>query len=253
MLYSRTIGTGKDLVLLHGWGFNSNLFNDFVRRYKNKNQYRITVIDLPGHGRSDDVEGGIGEWCDEIIKILPDNPILVGWSLGGLLAINIANTIRLSQLILLASSPKFVTSDDWNYGIDADNFRQFSATLSLNLAKGLKRFVSLQSKNKAQLKSLNQSIDALPATAMALNQGLNILLDCDFRQQFEQLKIPIRIILGQQDTLIPIHIAKWYERQNIPVTILASGHLPFLHPDFELRIIPFIKTNDTKSTNYCPF
>ncbi len=235
MLYSSSIGTGKDLVLLHGWGFNSDLFNAFVECYKN--HYRITVIDLPGHGRSDIVEGGIDKWCDEIIKILPSNPILLGWSLGGLLAINIANKIKLSHLVLLASSPKFVTTDNWNYGIDADNFHQFSATLSLNLSKGLKRFVSLQSENKAQLKSLNQSIDTFPATATGLKQGLDILLNSDLRQQFKQLKIPTQIILGKQDTLIPINIAKWYKQQNTSVIILETGHLPFLHQDFELRII----------------
>ncbi|HBA27897.1 MAG TPA: alpha/beta hydrolase, partial [Gammaproteobacteria bacterium] len=42
MLYSSTIGIGPDLVLLHGWGFNSELFNDLIDRYKN--QYRITMI-----------------------------------------------------------------------------------------------------------------------------------------------------------------------------------------------------------------
>ncbi|RUA05080.1 MAG: alpha/beta hydrolase [Gammaproteobacteria bacterium] len=235
MLYSRTTGTGKDLVLLHGWGFNSDLFNDLIARYQN--QYQITVIDLPGHGRSSVVNGDLDKWCDEIIKLLPDNPILLGWSLGGLLAINIANKVNVSQLILLASSPNFVKTVGWHYGIDADNFRQFSDTLSLNLSKGLKRFVSLQSQNKTQLKSLNQSIDTLPATTIALNQGLKILLQSDLRQQFEQLDIPIQVVLGKQDTLIPIEIAKWYKQKNTSVTILDTGHLPFLHPDFELRII----------------
>lgn len=235
MLYSDTIGTGKDLVLLHGWGFNSDLFNPLVEQYKS--QYRITVIDLPGHGRSDNVDGGIDEWCDEIITILPDNPILLGWSLGGLLAINIATKVKLSQLILLASSPKFVKTNDWFYGVDEDNFHQFSDALSLNLSKGLKRFVSLQSKEKIQLKSLNQSIDTLPATITALNQGLNILLMSDLRHQFRRLKIPLQIILGERDTLIPISIAKWYKQQNISVTTLDTGHLPFLHQNFELRII----------------
>jgi carboxylesterase BioH (pimeloyl-CoA synthesis) len=92
MLYSSTIGSGPDLVLLHGWGFNSELFNDLIDQYKN--QYRITKIDLPGHGRSDNVDGGLNEWCNEIIKILPNNPILLGWSLGGLLAIKIATQIK---------------------------------------------------------------------------------------------------------------------------------------------------------------
>ena len=48
MLYSSAIGTGKDLVLLHGWGFNADLFNDLIKTHKE--QYRITKIDLPGHG-----------------------------------------------------------------------------------------------------------------------------------------------------------------------------------------------------------
>lgn len=235
MLYSRTIGTGKNLVLLHGWGFNGDLFNPLIEQCKN--QYRITIIDLPGHGRSDNVEGGIEEWCDSIIKILPDNPILLGWSLGGLLAINIANKIKLSKLILLAVSPKFVKTDDWTHGIGADNFRQFSTALSLNLSKGLKRFVSLQMDNKTQLKLLNHSIDTLPATSVALEQGLDILLTTDLRQAFSQLKIPIQIILGKRDTLIPINVQKWYEQQKKSVTILDTGHLPFLHPNFELRII----------------
>ena len=96
MLYSSTTGIGQDLVLLHGWGFNSELFNDLVEKYKH--QYRITKIDLPGHGRSDEVNGGLNEWCDEIIKILPNNPTLLGWSLGGLLAINIANKYQYPSL-----------------------------------------------------------------------------------------------------------------------------------------------------------
>lgn len=235
MLYNQTIGQGKSLVLLHGWGFNAELFNNLVVQYQD--QYRITKIDLPGHGHSDEIKGGIEQWCDAIIRILPHNPILLGWSLGGLLAINIARKIKISQLILLASTPKFIKDNDWNYGIDMDNFEQFSNILQSNLSKGLKRFISLQTDNKAQLKSLNHFIDVLPASRDALNQGLNILLTTDLRKQFKQLTIPLQVILGNQDTLIPVNIIKWYEIQNISVTMLNSGHFPFLHPDFELSII----------------
>jgi len=232
MLYSSTTGTGPDLVLLHGWGFNSELFNDLIDQYKN--EYRITKIDLPGHGRSDDVRGGLNEWCDEIIKILPDNPTLLGWSLGGLLAINIATKIKISKLILVASTPRFVRSDDWPYGINENNFRQFSDALELNLSKGLKRFASLQTEDKTQLKALNQSIDALPASTQALNQGLEILLNTDLVDKFEQLKIPIEVILGNHDTLVPYRISNWYDKAKIKTQVLNTGHLPFLHKDFAL-------------------
>ena len=232
MLYSESIGTGPDLVLLHGWGFNSDLFNPLVEKYKH--QYRITKIDLPGHGRSTQTNAGLEAWCDEIIKILPKNPILLGWSMGGLLAINIATKVKISQLILVASTPKFVQSRDWTFGIEAENFHQFSQALNLNLSKGLKRFVSLQTQDKATLKSLNRAIDFYPATTEALNQGLEILLKTDLTNELKQLSTITKGVLGARDTLVPKSIKLWYDQMHIPVGILPTGHLPFLHPDFEL-------------------
>lgn len=232
MLYSSTIGTGQDLVLLHGWGFNSELFNNLINKYKD--QYRITVIDLPGHGRSNNTDNGIDNWCDEIIRILPENPILLGWSLGGLLAINIANKIPISELILLASTPNFVNNENWEFGINKDNFQQFADTLQINLSKGLKRFISLQTKDKSQLKSLNKSIEKYPATAQALNQGLEILLTSDLTKEFKNLTVPIKVFLGNYDTLVPQKISNWYDKNHTKTQILNTGHLPFLDDNFEL-------------------
>jgi len=232
MLYSQTTGTGPDLVLLHGWGFNSELFNELFEKYKG--QYRITKIDIPGHGRSDDVAGGLNEWCDEIIKILPKNPILLGWSLGGILAINIAQKVALSKLILISSSPNFTNDKNWSFGIDKNNFTQFSNTLNINLAKGLKRFISLQTKDKTKIKELNQAIKKYPASQKSLNQGLEILLNSDLTSTFLSLNIPIKIILGKYDTLVPNNIQTWYETHGAIVDVLKSGHLPFLDKNFNL-------------------
>ncbi len=232
MLYSRTIGVGDNLVLLHGWALSGDCFKNLVRQYKTR--YRITIIDLPGHGRSDVVAGGIDEWCAEIIQQLPKKPTLLGWSLGGLLAINIAQQIKLSKLILLAATPKFVNNSNWNYGVDAMNFQMFSNVLESNLSQGLKRFINLQTSHKEQIKSLYQAIDELPANPQALNQGLDILLNSDLRQQLKQLNVPVHVILGNLDLLVPVSIVEWYMAQNIPTTVLDTGHLPFLHKNFSI-------------------
>ena len=87
MLYSSTYGAGEDLVLLHGWGFSGSVFDKFIEKYKNS--FRITTIDLPGHGKSKSLDS-ISSWSKEIAKIIPKNSILIGWSLGGLIAIEIA-------------------------------------------------------------------------------------------------------------------------------------------------------------------
>ncbi|MBE8189524.1 MAG: alpha/beta fold hydrolase [Candidatus Thioglobus sp.] len=232
MLYSQTSGSGEDLVLLHGWGFSADLFADLVAKYQHK--YRLTVIDLPGHGRSDEVAGGAENWCAEIINNLPTNPILLGWSLGGLLAISIARQLPLKGLILVACSPNFIQNKHWNFGIPADNFRQFNTNLKADFSKGLRRFVSLQSNNKKQIKALNQSISRFPASTQALNQGLEILLNTNLLDEFQQLKIPIKVILGENDTLVPSQISAWYKACGVDVKILKTGHLPFLDENFQL-------------------
>ena len=245
MLHSNTQGFGVDLVLLHGWGFNSELFNTLVDDYKN--QCRITIIDLPGHGRSSNVDGGLNEWCDEIIKILPKNPILLGWSLGGLLAINIASKITLSKLILVASTPNFIQTKNWIFGIESGDFEQFSSALQLNLSKGLKRFISLQTKDKSTLKTLNKVIEQYPATIQALNQGLEILLNTNLNNQFKKLSIPIEVVLGKYDTLVPVKIDHWYHQNNIKTQVLHTGHLPFFHQDFVLPSMLEVKYNPSNT------
>ncbi len=81
---------------------------------------------------------------------------------------------------------------------------------------------------------LNQSIDEFPATTIALNQGLEILLTTDLLDEFSQLQIPIKVALGDHDTLVPYRISNWYDKAKIKTQVLNTGHLPFLHKDFTL-------------------
>ena len=232
MLWHRTVGKGKNLVLLHGWAFNSDVFQALVIKYKK--DYCITVIDLPGHGRSPDLDGGIHTWCNEIIKFIPEKSILLGWSLGGLLSIFIANKIKLNELILVASSPCLVNNDNWNLGIKNEIFDQFVINLKTDSTKALKRFVSLQSKNKSQINELHKSIQKYPASQSALDNGLEIIINSDLRTQYKNILTPKKCILGTHDTLIPSKIQGWYEDNGSKTHIIKTGHLPFLEKNFEI-------------------
>ena len=232
MLWHRTVGKGPNLVLLHGWAFNSDVFQALVIKYKK--DYRITVIDLPGHGRSPDLDGGIDIWCNEIIKFIPEKSILLGWSLGGLLSIFIANKIKLNELILVASSPCLVNNDNWNLGIKNEVFDQFVINLKTDSTRALKRFVSLQSKNKSQINELHKSIQKYPASQSALDNGLEIIINSDLRSQYKNILTPKKCILGAHDTLVPIKIQDWYEDNDSKTHIIKTGHLPFLEKNFEI-------------------
>ena len=232
MLWHRTVGDGPSLVLLHGWAFNSDIFHSLVDKYKAN--FRVTVIDLPGHGRSNDIDGDIESWCNEIIKLIPEKSTLVGWSLGGLLSTYLASKIDLKKLILVAATPCLVNNESWNYGINTEIFNQFAINLKNDSTKSLKRFVNLQSKDKSQLQELYKSIQKYPVSMSALNNGLEIIINSDLRDNYEKLTITKAVILGSLDTLVPVKIKEWYDEAGSTTSVIRSGHLPFLNKDFKL-------------------
>ena len=232
MLWHKTVGDGPSLVLLHGWAFNSDIFQSLIDKYKAN--YRITVIDLPGHGRSRDIDGNIESWCNELTKLIPEQSILLGWSLGGLLSTYIASQIEISKLILVAATPCLINNENWNYGISSEVFDQFAINLKNDSTKSLKRFVSLQSKDKSQLQELYKSIQKYPPSYSALNTGLEIIINSDLRDIYKDIEVPKTTILGSLDTLVPVKIKEWYEAVGSQTSIIRSGHLPFIDKDFKL-------------------
>ncbi len=230
MLWYKTFGSGKNIVLLHGWGFNARIFKPLA--YKLAKDFKVTIIDLPGHGKSDIIKGGIDKWSEAIMPIMPNNATIIGWSLGGLLAIKIATLIGIKNLLLVASSPKFVKQDKWQYGIDRAIFSEFSQSLNINIEKTLKRFIFLQTKEKKTITILNNYIDNNPADPYALEQGLDMIINCDLIKEFLALNCDKSVVLGKYDTIVPNKIANFYKENNIATHILNCGHIPFLDSDF---------------------
>jgi pimeloyl-[acyl-carrier protein] methyl ester esterase len=231
-LYKKTFGEGQALVLLHGWGFNSSIFENM-----DLHKFKTTLIDLPGHGQSPVIEGDINTWVNEIIKLIPKNAILCGWSLGGLLAIKIAEKIKLKQLILLATTPCFINSETWQYGIDKTIFEDFYQNLQQDFNKTLKTFTLLQTNNRTTAKNLYQQIKLYKVHPKALKTGLDILLNNNLSENLQNLDCDIKVVLGEKDQLVPIKIKQWYQQQNIECVTYASGHLPFLTDGFSLPTI----------------
>ncbi|MDE2197215.1 MAG: alpha/beta fold hydrolase, partial [Gammaproteobacteria bacterium] len=49
-IYTQTVGRGPDLVLVHGWGVHGGIWDTLLPALVQ--HYRITCVDLPGHGYS---------------------------------------------------------------------------------------------------------------------------------------------------------------------------------------------------------
>jgi pimeloyl-[acyl-carrier protein] methyl ester esterase len=251
--HTETFGEGKPIVMVHGWSMHGGIWRNFAKELSKT--FRVTLVDLPGHGHSQPVNPFSLESVSRLlVEVIPDHQACwLGWSLGAEIVIEIANRFpeRVSQLILLAGTPCFVGNDSWP-GIQAKVLESFAESLNLDSQGTLLRFLSLQIKGESNpkqvLQDLKRSIFEYPAPDQrTLQEGLQILKQTDLRQAFAELKIPVAAVLGELDTLVPV--AAGQKMQSLLphmelATIPRAGHVPFLSHQSELveTICGFMET-----------
>ncbi|WKX26625.1 pimeloyl-ACP methyl ester esterase BioH [Tatumella ptyseos] len=249
-LYTQHYGQGiQPLVLLHGWGLNSQVW-DFILTPLSPH-FSITVIDLPGYGRSQPSDPlSLDEMASHIAPYIPSQSVVLGWSLGGLVAAQLAIDFKekIKQLIFVASSPCFSERGEWP-GITPQVLDNFQTQLATDFRRTIERFIALQSlgTENASLntRTLKQSIIDQPQASLAvLNRGLSILQHDDLRQKISSIAAPTLRIYGALDSLVPrksiaLTDKLWPASQSI--VIEHAAHAPFIsHPqEFCEAIIKF--------------
>jgi pimeloyl-[acyl-carrier protein] methyl ester esterase len=237
----RVEGAGPALVLLHGWAMHSGLFAplaDALRRH-----YTLHLVDLPGHGRArtDERPFALAPVAAGLAAMLP-RAIWLGWSLGGLVALQAAQAHpwRVRGLAMLAAPPRFCRGADWPAGMDPAVFEQFAADLDRDYAGTLDRFLALEAQGsdhmRAELRTLRQQVHAVGDPApRALAEGLAILHDADLREGLPRLAMPSLWIGGRRDRLVApaaMQAAAASAPGATHVEIAGAGHAPFLtHAD----------------------
>ncbi|KFZ37550.1 pimelyl-ACP methyl ester esterase [Shewanella mangrovi] len=238
-LFSQTVGSGRPLVLLHGWGVNSSIFLPLIEQL---DQYSCIAIDLPGFGESQVIEGGFDAWVAALATQIPPQSIVLGWSLGGLLATRLAQRypLQIAGLITVASSPCFLaqTEQQWP-GIAAPVLTQFELQLQQDLGKTVERFLALQAMGSVtardDIKRIRELVLAKPQPqALALAQGLEMLRSIDLRDSLATLNCPWLRIWGKLDGLVPRKVISLLQSEGdiTDVLINKASHAPFIsHTD----------------------
>jgi pimeloyl-[acyl-carrier protein] methyl ester esterase len=239
-IHVEIIGQGQPLVMLHGWAMHSGVWRGFAEKLAQ--HWQIICLDLPGHGHSEVVTPfSLENVGDALLQAIPvQHFILLGWSLGATVAMSMAerHPERVQKLIVLAGNPHFVQADDWP-GVKSEVLDAFIELLKTDVQQTLIRFLALQvnglSHGKALLQSLKLALQACPPPQIAtLQAGLDILKNSDLRQFIQENHLPVSLILGDKDTLIPLATSQALQRlnPNIGLHVLeGAGHAPFLsHP-----------------------
>lgn len=229
----------EDLVLVHGWGLHAIVFDDIVPALLE--HFRVTVVDLPGMGQSPlpNDEYTLDFLADQIASVMPERAHVLGWSLGGLVALNLAqrHAQRVASVVTVATTPRFTRADDWPRAMRPEILRTFAEVCEEDFEGTLVRFLALNCKDSenmredvARLKEILYFC-GLPARR-ALIEGLVILADTDLRTALSALSQPLLMVFGERDNIVPVtlvdDIRPLLNEHGETAVIERVSHVPFL-------------------------
>ncbi|OAT42382.1 BioH family biotin synthesis protein [Enterobacter soli ATCC BAA-2102] len=226
-------------MLLHGWGLNAEVWHCVSAELAS--HFTLHLVDLPGFGRSHGYQAmSLDEMAQHVLDAAPQNAIWLGWSLGGLVASQIALTHpeRVQALVTVASSPCFSARDAWP-GIKPDVLAGFQQQLSEDFQRTVERFLALQTMGtetaRQDARTLKNTVLSLPMPDVeVLNGGLEILKTVDLREPLATLALPHLRIYGYLDGLVPRKVVPLLDTlwpQSESHVVAKAAHAPFIsHP-----------------------
>ncbi len=242
-LWWQTSGEGKThLVLVHGWGLNAAVWQGITAQLSP--HFTLHLVDLPGFGRSQNYGAmTLEEMANVVLQQAPERAVWMGWSLGGLVAsqVALAEPSRVDALVTVASSPCFQANEHEGWpGIKGSVLQGFQQQLSEDFRRTVERFLALQTLGTASARqdarALKEVVLSQPfPTPEVLNGGLAILEQVDLREALDNLNVPFWRLYGYLDGLVPRKAAQILDsrwQRSASVVFPKAAHAPFIsHPD----------------------
>ena len=228
----RHTGTGSPVILMHGWGCDSSTLGLFER--VGAEHHEVFNIDLPGFGKSDEppTDWGVEEYVqmlEEFVSLLNlDNPIVLGHSFGGRVAILYSSRNPVRKLVL-GDAAGVKPRRSLKYYMKVYSFK-FAKWLYPNIV-GRKRAAEIIE----QMRSRRGSYDYNRCSPV-MRRVMVKVVNTDLREHMPKIKAPTLLIWGEEDTATPMRDAQ-IMRKLIPNTGLVSfpgaGHFSFVDNPFQ--------------------
>ena len=210
-------GEGKDILLLHGWGQNIEMMKPLGDNFSDR--FRITILDLPGFGESDepkrtwkidDYELLLEEFVE---KVKIKKPIVIGHSFGGRLAIRYSARNPIEKLVLFGSPCIRI---------------QENLPLKVKILKGLKKLPGMNSFGEYMKKYIGSR--DYKAASPVMRQTLVEVVNEDLSKYAREIEEPALLIWGNNDIEAPLNEAKELEKIMVDAAliVLPGTHYAYL-------------------------
>jgi len=239
-------GDGPAIVFLHGWSLGKEAFAK--QRRELSERYRVVIPDMRGHGNSkrfaqgDGIDTLAGDLGRLLVALDLEEVILVGWSMGALVAWQTATgpqSGRIRGIVTIDMVPRVLNGEGWQHGLRAgthlydvdidltkmrDDWRAFTrAYVPLVFASG-------EAVDRREL--IDEMLDLVADNDLESMTNLwHALVHADFVATVQQLDIPTLITFGALSQIYAEDAAVWMH-EHIPnsrrVCFAESGHAPHL-------------------------
>jgi pimeloyl-ACP methyl ester carboxylesterase len=218
-LYYEDHGTGKPVVLIHGWPLSGASWEKQVAALLTAG-YRVITYDRRGFGRSSQPATGynydiFAEDLHKLVKKLDLHDLaLVGFSMGGGEVARYLGTYgseRVSKAVFIASvSPFLLKTTDNPEGVDGSVFEEIKKAIATDRPAFLSTFLAnFYNVDALGGKRISDQVVQY-SWNIAVGASAKGTLDCvpawgtDFRNDLSRINVPTLVIHGDADRILPI-------------------------------------------------
>lgn len=247
---SHRSGSGPPLVCIHGftdtWRTWDLILPELERRHD------VLAPTLPGHAGGPPVEGEVSDalLADAVERAMDaagfGTAHLVGNSLGGYVALQLAERGRAASVVALAPAGGWAPGDDSRrelFGFQAAMHAQLKAAAPyadaiVATAEGRRRATALTTTNFEHLPAELLAHQIRGAAGCAAGPLLEYAARADWDLDAQRIECPVRIVWGTQDKLLPWpSAAVRYRDEWLPhadwIELDGIGHCPQLDVPLE--------------------
>ncbi|WP_439031503.1 alpha/beta fold hydrolase [Gordonia terrae] len=247
----RDVGDGPGVLLIHGWSLSGEVWDRQIRVLA-ESGHRVVAMDLRGHGRSDAPLHGydIDSLYRDALEVIEQRGLgataIVGWSLGGMVALRLAHECPdLTESLVLVATNGVAAARFANFPFGVPPEGPLESLLAAEHADRIslrRRAVGDPFKGAAPDPHILDWLQriSLQTPSWAARAALRTLMCTEQTHLLEGLSVPVTQIIGTADPALSVRGARWVrERLDSTLVELDVGHYPMLEcpDDFDAALL----------------